>query len=45
MSPFLRRFQYPHGSGCLFKKLVWKEVKGYNEKIFIKMTMIFGLKF
>ncbi len=42
--PFLRRFQYPHGSGCLFKKLVWKEVKGYNEKNFYQDDYDFWLK-
>ncbi len=34
INPLFKKFQYPHGSGCLFKKKIWLEVKGYNEKIF-----------
>ena len=34
---------YPHGS--VYNKKIWKEVKGYNEKFFIRMITIFVKNF
>jgi len=42
--PFLKKLMYPHGSGCLYNKKIWKEVKGYNEKIFYQDDYDFWLK-
>tara|TARA_Y100000590_G_C15713421_1_gene1011072 strand:- start:199 stop:882 length:684 start_codon:yes stop_codon:yes gene_type:complete len=42
--PYLKYFKYPHGSGCLFKKSIWKKVKGLNEKNFYQDDYDFWLK-
>ena len=31
---FVKNLFYPCGSGCLYKKDVWKKVGGYNQKNF-----------
>ncbi len=44
INPLLNKFQYPHGSGCLYKKKVWKKIKGFNEKNFYQDDYDFWLK-
>ena len=44
INPIFKKFQYPHGSGCLFKKKIWLNVKGYNEKIYYQDDYDFWLK-
>ena len=41
---FLNLIFYPHGSGCIFKKKVWKKVGGYNEKNYFQDDYDFWLK-
>ncbi len=41
---FIKNFFYPCGSGCLYKKDVWKKVGGYNQKIFYQDDYDFWLK-
>ncbi len=36
--------KYPHGSGCLIKKSLWKKVGGFNEKNFYQDDYDFWLK-
>jgi len=42
--PYLKYFKYPHGSGCLIKKSIWKKIKGLNEKNFYQDDYDFWLK-
>ena len=41
---FLNLIFYPHGSGCIFKKNIWKKVGGYNEKNYYQDDYDFWLK-
>jgi|TARA_B110000211_G_C13916006_1_gene480520 glycosyltransferase involved in cell wall biosynthesis len=41
---FIKNLFYPCGSGCLYKKDVWKKVGGYNQKIFYQDDYDFWLK-
>jgi hypothetical protein len=41
---FLKFFFYPHGSGCIFKKNIWKKTGGYNEKNYFQDDYDFWLK-
>ena len=43
MSPFLRGFSI-HMEAVVYLKIVWKEVKGYNEKNFYQDDYDFWLK-
>ena len=36
--------KYPHGSGTIYKKDLWKRIKGFDETLNTKMIMIFWLK-
>ena len=40
----LKLIRYPHGSGILFKKSLWKKVGGFNEKNFYQDDYDFWLK-
>ena len=40
----LKLFSYPHGSGSLLKKSLWKKVGGFNEKSFYQDDYDFWLK-
>ena len=44
INSFLKFFSYPHGSGCLFKKIIWKKVGGYNKKNYYQDDYDFWLK-
>ena len=39
-----RFFSYPHGSGCLFKKKIWKKVGKFNQNNFYQDDFDFWLK-
>ncbi len=41
---FFSILSYPHGSGCLFKKRIWKKVGKYNQKNFYQDDFDFWLK-
>ena len=41
---FFKFIKYPHGSGILFKKSLWKKVGGFNEKNFYQDDYDFWLK-
>ena len=41
---FLKFIKYPHGSGVLFRKSLWKKVGGFNEKNFYQDDYDFWLK-
>ncbi len=44
VSGLKRLFKYPVGSGTLFKKKIWKKIKGFNEKIYYQDDYDFWLK-
>ena len=37
-------YKYPHGSGTVFKKKLWKTIGGFNEKLFYQDDLDFWLK-
>ena len=41
---FLKYFNHPIGSGNLYKKDLWKKIKGYNEKLYYKDDVYFWSK-
>lgn len=41
---YLKLFNYPHGSGVLYKKKLWQKVGGFNEKFFYQDDYDFWLK-
>jgi len=44
VSPIFKKFIYPHGSGCIFKKKLWKKVGGFNQNSFYQDDYDFWLK-
>lgn len=41
---YVKFFKYPVGSGILYKKKIWKHLKGFNEKIYYQDDYDFWLK-
>ena len=44
ISKFFNLFQYPHGSGCLITKKLWKKVGGFNELNFFQDDFDFWIR-